>query len=123
MAINTAEPFTTDSSESPIIESDNIDHSNDSTLSTFTTTTSKSHVASEEDSTITSDTLIEQKTSESADSTTKKVDKKSAVNSDYFMFGYIPNYKIPIINIPISYPVDIIADNVRWVVFSTFWIL
>src|SRR5687768_10597815 len=114
MTINPADPFNSDSSESSIIESDNIDYFNDSTPSTITTTIiSESHDASKEDFTITSDTLTEQKTSESTDSITKKVSKKSAGNSDYFMFGYIPNYKIPIINIPISYPVDIIADNVR----------
>ena len=103
MTVNTStDQFTTDSSESPIIESsDNIDDSIISTTEHDTSDTSK-----EEDS-------IKQKISESTDkSPTKKIAKKSD-DSDYFFFGYIPNYKIPIINLKISYPVDVIADNVR----------
>ena len=108
MTVNTStDQFTTDSSESPIIESsDNID---DSIIPSTTTENDTSDTSKEEDS-ITTD---KQKISESTDkSPTRKIAKKSD-DSDYFFFGYIPNYKIPIINLKISYPVDVIADNVR----------
>jgi hypothetical protein len=45
--------------------------------------------------------------------TSKKVFKKKPVADPNYIFGYIPNYKIPFINIHISYPIDVISNKIR----------
>ncbi|GBB89134.1 hypothetical protein RclHR1_15810005 [Rhizophagus clarus] len=60
-----------------------------------------------------SDSTIDAETSTTA---SKKVyKKKPVVDSNYILFGYVPNYKIPIINVPISYPIDVISNKVRYI--------
>ncbi|RGB33607.1 hypothetical protein C1646_704049 [Rhizophagus diaphanus] len=64
-----------------------------------------------------SDSTINAGTSTTDTTTTSKkvFKKKPTVDPNYILFGYIPNYKIPIINIQISYPLDVISDKVRYI--------
>ncbi|CAB4408719.1 unnamed protein product [Rhizophagus irregularis] len=64
-----------------------------------------------------SDSIINAGTSTTDTTTTSKkvFKKKPTVDPNYILFGYIPNYKIPIVNIPISYPLDVISDKVRYI--------
>lgn len=66
-----------------------------------------------------SDSTINAGTSTTDTTTTSKkvFKKKPTVDPNYILFGYIPNYKIPFVNITISYPLDVISDKVRYVHF------
>jgi hypothetical protein len=101
----------------PVVETSNFDDNiipDSSELDTDMLSINNAETITQQNSDST-DSTINAGTSTTTNTTTtsKKIFKKKPVADPNYIFGYIPNYKIPFINIQISYPIEVISNKVR----------